>query len=514
MAKSILIDKEPKVNTTPKTLEEAALQIKNNPGMSLVDIITANQKSAGLNSNSFENLQGAYGSGVKNFTQPQVDVLKKADPTGYTGLIATGIDGVTSKPSVVTAQPQTVQAPIVQAPIVQAPQQPQFDFKAELERMKQAQLQSSIAGLDKAKNNSLSNLADEQKLIQPMAYNDRNSANIGMNNANQKWNEFLAAKGLNSSGVAGQGFTKNQNLYQGEVGSINRDATNKEANILKRTTDVNNNYESDIAQARAGIEAKNLENYINQMNLDRTFNMQKQGQDFSQGIQAAGLTGEYNGTSTMEKQKIIADETRQKEKDKIAAQDKQKSDFIDTIGQYYNDISAETDNIANNNDPADDWKLPYLRDYRVKKIQSQDAEKKAQAQEIKASQNALTKAEYDNAMNIWKQSGVATQRIADILGIPVGSQTESYMQTQYDTAKPYYAPTNSAVDKINTSTTSTVDDYASAINTQFVSKDAMGSVTINKDGILEYLRNLANSLPRTDASKQIIESLGARFGIQ
>lgn len=144
-----------------------------------------------------------------------------------------------------------------------------------INQLKQAQISNSIAGLDKQKTGALSNLSTEKALIQPAAYNDRNAANVTMNNSNTTWNEYLASKGLSSSGVSGQGFMNTQNAYQGDVGSINRDATAKEADIAQRTTDVNNNYLSDITAAQSGAEMTALQNQLNQYNSDKTLDYQK-----------------------------------------------------------------------------------------------------------------------------------------------------------------------------------------------------------------------------------------------
>ena len=47
----------------------------------------------------------------------------------------------------------------------------------------------------------------------------------------------------------------------------------------------------------------------------------------------------------------------------------QKSEYANTIGAYSNDYQQEINNVMNNNDASDDWKVPYLKAARQKKIQ-------------------------------------------------------------------------------------------------------------------------------------------------
>lgn len=46
----------------------------------------------------------------------------------------------------------------------------------------------------------------------------------------------------------------------------------------------------------------------------------------------------------------------------------QKSEYANTIGAYYNDYQQEINNVTNNNDASDDWKIPYLQAARNQKL--------------------------------------------------------------------------------------------------------------------------------------------------
>jgi len=61
----------------------------------------------------------------------------------------------------------------------------------------------------------------------------------------------------------------------------------------------------------------------------------------------------------------------------------EKSDYANTIQAYYSNYQAEADKVANNNDPSDDWKIPYLQAARTQKISDQQtAQAKADQQTI------------------------------------------------------------------------------------------------------------------------------------
>jgi hypothetical protein len=119
--------------------------------------------------------------------------------------------------------------------------------------------------------------------------------------------------------------------------------------------------------------------------------------------------------------------TQQKYNDSLASQQLERD--INSIGAYSNDYMAEIQRRQSTGDKTDDALIPYLQAARNEKI----AQQRAQAD------NTSSQA-YKNAYNLWLQLGVATQEIADILGIPKGSKTLDKIKADYSTAKPYYSP--------------------------------------------------------------------------
>ena len=69
----------------------------------------------------------------------------------------------------------------------------------------------------------------------------------------------------------------------------------------------------------------------------------------------------------------------------------QKSEFVNTIGAYSNDYQQEINNVMNNNDASDDWKVPYLQAARNQKLNNIAAAQAAAEQQAFENQLALDK---------------------------------------------------------------------------------------------------------------------------
>lgn len=166
----------------------------------------------------------------------------------------------------------------------------QADTKANMEALKQAQLQASIAGLDKSKNASLSNLSAEKATIEPQYQKQKMQAGVTAKQTARSFDEYMAQRGggiagNNKSGIAGQGTLMNNLGYQGQVGALNQAEAGAITDNARRVTGVQNAYESDVQSAQAGIQAQHLQNYINQMNQDRQFEQSQSQFDQNFGLQ-------------------------------------------------------------------------------------------------------------------------------------------------------------------------------------------------------------------------------------
>ena len=86
----------------------------------------------------------------------------------------------------------------------------------------------------------------------------------------------------------------------------------------------------------------------------------------------------------------------------------------------YDDIAAEINRrkAINPNDPL----IPYLEAERQNKIFSQQAAEAESEKERAKKEQTM----FEQAMKQWQTSGVASQQVAEILGVPVGAKTADY----------------------------------------------------------------------------------------
>lgn len=178
------------------------------------------------------------------------------------------------------------------------------DYSSEIrdyiEDMYKAQRESIIAGLDKSRSAALSNLGRERATIQPQYYDKRNQANVVMNNNARNFSEYLAQRGLQSSGVAAQGTLNNLNAYQGTLGELGRQEQQAYDDIARRTSDIENAYLSDIQAAEAGIQSQQMQALIAEMQRQRDLAIAQDQFNRQFGLSEAGLTGIYNGMPTLD----------------------------------------------------------------------------------------------------------------------------------------------------------------------------------------------------------------------
>jgi hypothetical protein len=170
---------------------------------------------------------------------------------------------------------------------------------------KNAQIQSAMATLQKSRDAALSNLTAEKATIQPKYYQKRNAESVQSQLGAKNFAEFMAQRGGANSGTSSQAELARNVALQGNIGALNQQEAGDYATNARRVTDVQNSYESDLAAAKAGAEATAMQQMIQQMNADRSyqqamdqFNKNFGLQEKSFGLQEAGVTGTYNGNQT------------------------------------------------------------------------------------------------------------------------------------------------------------------------------------------------------------------------
>ena len=314
----------------------------------------------------------------------------------------------------VSAPPDTS----VAGAVTQQPEQKQQTFPEMMQwidTLYGQQRASALAGLDQSRQAALSSLGAERTALTPQYAAQRQQIAATGDVEAQRLNEFLAAQGLARSGAAGalQGRVGAQTT--GQLAQARQSEAQALADILRRQTDVEAQYQMGVQGATSAAEAARLQALIEQARSDRQY-----------GLQEAAYTGMLpGGVQTIQGQQA-AREAEEYAQGKI---DTARQRELDTIGQYSGDYMKEIQRRQSTADTSDDWMIPYLTAARNQKIAAQAA-----------SQSEAAGAQYKQAFEMFEALGVANGWIAQTLGLPEGATTQEYLKTLYDVSKPYFAP--------------------------------------------------------------------------
>jgi len=367
---------------------------------------------------------------------------------------------------------------------------------ADLDALKEAQRAKNIADLSAKRDASLSVLSEQRAGITPQYQGQRTTQDTMAKINAKNFAEYMAQRGQNNVGADSGTFNQFKQVSDvANMGALSNLYAQEQSAIDKNARDVagvQTSYQSDLASANAGVEAQALQNKIDAMQTEQ------QRQDSLAKF-------DYEKS-----QDLIAQNT--------AKAEKEKSDFVNTIGQYYDNYQSQIDKITNDNDTTNDWQLPFLKAARVEKQQAQAAATQtAQAKAI-ADQKAETKAVYDAALKRWETAGyVVTDADAKILGVAKGSKTESYAKAIMANT---VAQQNANTASINANKTSTANEAKLSTYDSYISKlyvtpnknelgQSTGKYTTNRTAIAKYLGSLASG----GVSDDIITSLETKYGI-
>lgn len=438
-----------------------------------------------------------------------------------------------------------------------------------LEREKSA----SQANLETALQRTLEQIANEEAKINPLYYNLRNQAAAASDVAALNFAQYMASRGVQGSAAGMPEIYRNAAL-QGQIGALNQQQAADLATIERARSTAQGQYESNLANvlnryetdlalleqeylkaqeaikeaysqdmlaARSGISAEGLQAIIDQLNADRLFSLQEaqltgrygdqmtlaaqqqqynqllqalqmqlaaQQQAFNQAVTEAGLTGYYGGQPTLAGQQAL---------------DQYYRNLASTLAQAnYENIQAYINTLEPNN-PL----IPYLQAERQKKIQAQ-AE---QAAVVAAAASEAEKQRYQNALNLWKTYGTATEEIASILGVPVGARTADYdiqkleaaiaqqkAQTEAQKAKSEAEKSQQQAEKSQQQASQQkVNTYAQQIEKLYVTNqyDENGRVigkTFNPTLVRAYIQNLhTTGQINDDEAKQLLTLFNFTF---
>lgn len=276
------------------------------------------------------------------------------------------------------------------------------------EQMKalRAQIQAGIA---KAKGQYSNIISQAPQTYQPL----RNQVSLGKEQQLQALRESLANQG-NRGGTGRQAMLGVNTAAENQLGDINLQQQNVIDEANRAIADVEQQGKFQESQLTAELAAQKLKELLAQ---------EQRASELA--TENARYTQEYS--DKMAQQQFENQLMQQQYADNQAAE--RLRNELASIGAYSNDFMAEIQRRQATATKEDDALIPYLQAARNEKIAAQLAQ----------ADNTANQA-YKNAYELWKQLGVATEDIARILNIPVGSMTLDKIKADYSTAKPYYNP--------------------------------------------------------------------------
>lgn len=207
--------------------------------------------------------------------------------------------------------------------------------------------------------------------------------------------------------------------------------------------------------------------------------------------------------------------------------------FKDTVGQYYDNYQSEINNLTNDNDPSNDWKIPYLQMARQNKIDANLEKDKstvgqyynnyqaeidrrtntpdkmddalipylqmARQDKIQSIESAKAKAAQQEFENYIKQSGLDLEKY---------NADTSRMKAIYDVGKPYYNPNSGGSGSYSASQKDYIDSAfkgaKSYIDKNYVKDSSTSSTSYNKDADGNTIGSSTTSNKSTQIDKPAI----------
>jgi hypothetical protein len=327
-----------------------------------------------------------------------------------------------------------------------------YDMLSEINKTKNARISSRKAALGSLRDKTLSNLTAERTGVKGQYYDARNQESSSAQIRAKKLEELMAAKGYGAGTQAQNELMGNVSL-QNTLGGLKRQEQSAYDDIAKRGTDAETEYQTGLVQADADAETTASQARLAELGQQRDYSRQDEQTDYERS-----------------RQDLL--DTRYDQENADAKLNNEKSDFIKNTTMYsYPDIQAEINTIMNDNDTANDWKIPILKDIRGQKIEKQLNEEiktagqysndyqaeidrrqassdpldnalipylKAMRQEKINAQSSANAEVYQKYWDLFVKLGiVSTKEMADVLGIPEGTKTMDYLKTKYAIGKPY-----------------------------------------------------------------------------
>ena len=195
--------------------------------------------------------------------------------------------------------PQVTQQAAI--PSVVSPAQQATDLTEYIRQQKAAEIESTLANLKSAYQKSINGYDATSAQLPALYESARNSAAANNALARQAFNERAAASGLNT-GTSGQAELARSSTYQDLLAGIDRQQSNAEADIALQRANLDSEYQSAIAQARANNDADTAnalyQELVRQQEQDSANNQAAQQYALQLAQLGAGY-GDYSGLNSL-----------------------------------------------------------------------------------------------------------------------------------------------------------------------------------------------------------------------
>lgn len=236
----------------------------------------------------------------------------------------------------------------------------------------------------------------------------------------ERFRKSLVPLGQSGGGSQVQGDIAQTATTQGLLGQSQKGEATALTDIDRRKSDILTGFESDVAGVRAGAEAEALERTLEEQQrqeaIAREDRIRQEGFDRQDQQIADALARDSEAMARAEAQGV---------------EEQERNDFLNTISQFGADYQAEIDNIANDADPSNDWKLPFLRTARQQKIANMQAGEATAAER----EQEFIQQQHEEAFKAWTAAGeILTEDMADAIGLPIGTLTNNAEYRKAQTA--------------------------------------------------------------------------------
>lgn len=324
-------------------------------------------------------------------------------------------------------------------------------YEDDLKRLSEAQKKNQIAQLKQARDKALANLDIQEQKIKPTYQNQRNLASASSQQGARSFSEYLANRGLTSSGASAQAEMNRQSSLQNTLGNIGVAEANAYKDIANQRTAIENDYVAGVANANNAIAQEYYNNLLNYNQQQRQMVQQLQQQSL----------GQYANDYQAQINNLLSQGYSPNSLEVLYLQSLRGNKMANNYSNASSNAlaSIQAGNINYNNAAALGWTVEQAQQYYNNLIAQQQAQAQANAEQL--------------AYERQQQEIANQQKWAQI--------NNDTLQTQYNINKPYYK--EGSGDNSNIYTISNIKDM---IEKNFTTKKINTDINVPGDYITEY----------------------------